>query len=108
MRKFDDFIASLDGRRPPRRVMAFNSTNNHELDNTLIEPHRDIYLVEFYWQQLQQNGLLGYFQTFLVSGSKVGAGGSPVLTTTDDDGYKASKSGQVYIIYVKVTSYMHT
>ena len=26
-----------------------NSTNNHELDNTLIEPHRDIYLVEFYW-----------------------------------------------------------
>ena len=49
MRKFDDFIASLDGRRPPRRVMAFNSTNNHELDNTLIEPHRDIYLVEFYW-----------------------------------------------------------
>ena len=49
MWKFDDFIVNLGGRRHPRRVMAYNSTNNHELDNTFIEPHRDIYLVEFYW-----------------------------------------------------------
>ena len=30
------------------RVRANNSTNNHELNNTLIEPYQVIYLVEFY------------------------------------------------------------
>ena len=38
----------LGGRRPPRRVRAYKSTNNRELDNTLIEPHWDVCLVEFY------------------------------------------------------------
>ena len=42
MWKFDDFIANLGGRRPPQRVRAYNSTNNHELNNTLIEPHQVI------------------------------------------------------------------
>ena len=48
MQKFYDFIANLGGHRPPRRVRAYNSTNNDELDNTLIEPHQGIYVVEFY------------------------------------------------------------
>ena len=43
-----DFIVNLGGRRPSRRVRAYNSTNDHELDNTLIEPHQGMYLVEFY------------------------------------------------------------
>ena len=42
------FIVKLGSRRPPRRVRAYNSTNNHELNNTLIEPHQFMYLVEFY------------------------------------------------------------
>ena len=46
MWKFDDFIVNLCGRRPPRRVRAYNSTNNHELKNTLIVPPQDTYLVE--------------------------------------------------------------
>ena len=33
----DEFIANLGGRRPPRRLRACNSTNSHELNNTLIE-----------------------------------------------------------------------
>ena len=48
MQKSDDFIVNLGGRQPPRRVRAYSSTNNHELDNTLIEPHQGIYVVEFY------------------------------------------------------------
>ena len=48
MQKFDDFIVNLGERRPPRRVRAYNSTNNHELDNALIEPHQGMYAVEFY------------------------------------------------------------
>ena len=46
MSKFDDFLGNLGGLRTPRRVRAYLSTNNHELDNTLIEPHQDMYLVE--------------------------------------------------------------
>ena len=37
VQKSDDFIANLGGRRPPRRLRACNSTNSHELNNTLIE-----------------------------------------------------------------------
>ena len=43
-----DFIVNLGGRRPSRRVRAYNSTNDHELDNTLIEPYQDVYVGEFY------------------------------------------------------------
>ena len=42
---FYDFIVNLGGLRPPRRVRAYNSTNNHELNNTLIVSPRDVYLV---------------------------------------------------------------
>ena len=42
------FVVNLGGRRPPRRVRAHNSTNNHKLNNTLIVPPQDTYLVEFY------------------------------------------------------------
>ena len=48
MRKFDDFIVNLGGRRPPRRVRVYNSTNNHALNNTLIVPLQYTYLVELY------------------------------------------------------------
>ena len=48
MWKFDDFIANLGGRRPPWRVRAYNSTDNHELNNTLIVPPQYTYLVGFY------------------------------------------------------------
>ena len=40
-----DFIVNLGGRRPPRRVRAYNSTNNHELNNTLIVLPQYVYLV---------------------------------------------------------------
>ena len=43
--KFDDFVANLGGRRPPRRVRAYISTNNHELNNTLTVPPQGMYLV---------------------------------------------------------------
>ena len=42
------FIVKLGSRRPPRRVRAYNSTNNHELNNTLMVPSQGIYLVIFY------------------------------------------------------------
>ena len=45
--RFDDFIVNLSGR-PPQRVRAYNSRNNHDLNNTLMDPHQVIYLVEFY------------------------------------------------------------
>ena len=48
MWKFDDFIVNLGDRRPPRKVRAYGSTNNHKLNNTIIEAHQDVYLVEFY------------------------------------------------------------
>ena len=48
MRKFDDFIVNLGGRRPPRRVRAYNSTNNKELNNTRIALHQNMYLVRLY------------------------------------------------------------
>ena len=48
MWKFDDFIVNLGCRRPPRRVRAYNSTNNQELNNTRLELHHNIYLVRLY------------------------------------------------------------
>ena len=48
MSKFDDFVVNLGGLRPPRRVRAYLSRNNNELDNTLTEQHQSMYLVEFY------------------------------------------------------------
>ena len=47
MKKSDDFIVNLGGRRPPRRVKAYSSTNNHELDNTNIDTRHDVYLAGF-------------------------------------------------------------
>ena len=41
------FIENLGGRRPPRRVRAYNSTNNHEVNNILKEPHQGMHVVEF-------------------------------------------------------------
>ena len=40
--KFPLFYRSLGSRRPPRRVRAYNSTNNHELNNTPKETRQNI------------------------------------------------------------------
>ena len=48
MWKFDEFFVNLGGHQPPRGVRAYNSTNNHELDNTFIVTPRGMYLVVSY------------------------------------------------------------
>ena len=53
IQKSNNVIANLGGRRPPRRVRAYNSTNNRELNNTCIVLRQNIYLVRLYGQQLQ-------------------------------------------------------
>ena len=105
-RKFEDFIANPSGHRPSRRLKTCNSTKNYKLNNTPIETHQNIYLVGFYGQQLQQNGLLHSLKTLLTSESKVRPCGSPGATASSDDGYCASCSEQLYTIYLKVTSYI--
>ena len=48
IQKSDHFIANLGGRRPPRRVRAYNSTNNHEFKTTRILLPQGIYGMERY------------------------------------------------------------
>ena len=48
MWKIDNFIVNFVGRRPPRRVRAYKSTNNNKLNNIPMAPHQVIYLVGSY------------------------------------------------------------
>jgi len=43
------FPGNLGGHRPPRRIRAYQSRTNHELDITSPVPPQNMYLVMFYW-----------------------------------------------------------